>query len=153
MKLKIETKKRLHSLCMDYVEKRIANAKLAMQSVQDSANEESKSSVGDKYETGRAMMQLETEKYAVQLDESLKLKQVLSQIKPDLQHDFVALGSAVTTNHGNFFIAVSAGKIDLGENIYYAVSPVSPIGSKLLGAKTNDKITFNDKFYQIQEVV
>ena len=138
---------------MEYVDRRIANARMAMELVQESANEESKSSVGDKYETGRTMMQMETEKYAFQLDESLKLKQLLSQIRLEAPHDFVALGSAVRTNHGNFFIAISAGRIDLDDHIYYAVSPLSPIGSKLLGARINDKINFNDKFYQIKEVV
>ena len=51
-----------------------------MVNAQEAANEEGKSSVGDKYETGRAMMQIERDKAAQQLDEALKLKNIIDQI-------------------------------------------------------------------------
>jgi sortase (surface protein transpeptidase) len=55
-------KTRLHSLCVSYVGQRIETAQRAIAIAQASANEETKSSAGDKYETGRAMAQLEIEK-------------------------------------------------------------------------------------------
>ena len=45
-----------------------------MANAQESANAEEKSSAGDKYETGRAMMQIERDKAAQQLNESMKLE-------------------------------------------------------------------------------
>ena len=55
----------------------------AISGAQNSANEETKSSAGDKYETGRAMAQLEIEKNMTQLAEAKRLKQTLEQIAPD----------------------------------------------------------------------
>ena len=65
---------------MAYVHERIAATQEAIYTAQLSANEETKSSAGDKYETGRAMAQLEIEKNTAQLAEALKLKQMLKQI-------------------------------------------------------------------------
>jgi hypothetical protein len=55
-------KTKLLTLCIKYVDDRISATQQAIQSAQASANEETKSSSGDKYETGRAMAQLEIEK-------------------------------------------------------------------------------------------
>ena len=67
-------KEKLLTLCTQYVEEKINICTEAMRNAQDAANEEDKSSAGDKYETGRAMMQIERDNAAVQLDEALKLK-------------------------------------------------------------------------------
>ena len=56
--------------CHQYADSRIATARQAMSEAQTAANEESKSSIGDKYETGRSMMQIEGEKAAHQLAEA-----------------------------------------------------------------------------------
>ena len=68
-----------------------------MNDAQLSANEEGKSSAGDKYETGRAMMQIEREKAANQLEEALKLKRIIDQLQPDVHHEIATLGSVVIT--------------------------------------------------------
>ncbi|MDB5240215.1 MAG: hypothetical protein JWP57_840, partial [Spirosoma sp.] len=47
-------KQALHARCRHYVQQRIDTARQAMEAAQESANSESKSSAGDKYETGRA---------------------------------------------------------------------------------------------------
>jgi hypothetical protein len=54
------------------VHQRIASAEEAIRMAQESANQEGKSSAGDKYETGRAMAQLEIEKASGQLAEANK---------------------------------------------------------------------------------
>ena len=62
---------------IDYIknqlEERMQAAWGAMQAAQASANEESKSSAGDKHETSKAMMQLEIEKLGTQLKEAEEL--------------------------------------------------------------------------------
>jgi hypothetical protein len=70
----MDIKIKLYQYCVEFIDKRIAGAREAIQIAQDSANEETKSSAGDKYETGRAMAQLEIEKNTTQLEEALKQK-------------------------------------------------------------------------------
>ena len=72
-----EIKRKLYQHCINFVDKRIAAAKETIAMAQESANEDTKSSAGDKYETGRAMAQLEIEKTAGQLEEALKDKKLL----------------------------------------------------------------------------
>ena len=146
-------KDQLFIKCNELIAQKIIAIKDSLNEVQEAANNETKSSAGDKHETGRAMAQLETEKLTKQLSEALKLEQVLDQINPELEHLHIGLGSLVITNNGNFYISVSLGKTEIDDNIYFAISSVSPIGEKLLGLKINDELLFNDKKYSVNEII
>lgn len=145
-------KQELYKLCREYIDKRIQAARLAISEAQQSANQESKSSSGDKYETGRAMMQLEIEKNAVQLEESLKLKQTLDHINIENRAVSVQPGSLVVTDRETFFIAISLGKVTLHNQHFLVISANSPLGIKLIGLKPGDKITFKDNSYVVNEL-
>ncbi|MCB9211742.1 MAG: 3-oxoacyl-ACP synthase [Ignavibacteriales bacterium] len=152
MKTKLEIKRELFSLCKDYVDDKIQNAEEAIESAQSSANEETKSSSGDQYETSRSMIQLEIEKYSEQLNDGLKLKKALSQISIEKTYQTVLPGSLVSTNNGNFFIAISAGKLIIDKSEYIAISLSSPIGQSLYNKAVSDEITFRDKVYLIKSI-
>lgn len=145
-------KQQLHASCLAYVEQRIAAAGQAIQSAQASANEETKSSAGDKYETGRAMAQLEIEKNSTQLAEAQKLKQILTQINLEKKTESIQSGNLVLTSQGNYFIAIAAGQFTIDGRSYYAISPSSPIAQKLLGLKKDDEFIFNKKAFVVEKV-
>jgi transcription elongation GreA/GreB family factor len=142
----------LYDLCQDYLARRILSAKQAIAASQEAANNETKSSSGDKYETGRAMMQLEIEKDSTQLSEALKLKYALDQITLTTDAINVQAGSLVFTDHAAFFIAISVGKLIANGNTYLAISPASPMGRKLMGLKVGDSLTLNDRTQLILEI-
>jgi hypothetical protein len=148
----IAIKEQLFKLCVQYVDQRITTAKDAIRTAQTSANDETKSSAGDKYETGRAMMQLEIEKNTVQLNEALKLKQFLDKIDPLRKTEKIQNGSIVITNQESFYIAISAGQLKIDDLVYFAIAPTSPLGAKLIGLKAGSAFAFNNKNYQIKEV-
>ena len=145
-------KQQLYDLCRGYVDKRIQSSRDAIAEAQESANEETKSSSGDKYETGRAMMQLEIEKNAQQLSESLKLKNALDQIKVDTAASSVQPGSLVVTDREVFFIAISLGKITFEGKSYLVIAPASPLGAQLMGAKLGDRVKFRNESYVVQHI-
>lgn len=136
-------KHKLVEACREYIDLRIATATTAMNDAQRSANEEGKSSAGDKYETGRAMMQIERDKAANQLEEAMKLKRVVDQLNPDVQHKSVSLGSVVITTQFKVFIAIGAGKIKVDDHDFLVVGTQSPLGKELLGRKAEDQFIFN----------
>ncbi|RAK02075.1 hypothetical protein LX87_00189 [Larkinella arboricola] len=146
-------KQALFERCQQYVAQRIETAKTAMEAAQAAANEESKSSAGDKYETGRAMAQIERDRHAQQLAEARKLQQELARIDSGKIYTSGQPGSIVMTSQGNFFIAISAGKITLDQTDYFAVSAASPIGVRLNHVKANDEVVFNGKPIRILAVV
>ncbi|MBC8155408.1 MAG: 3-oxoacyl-ACP synthase [Bacteroidetes bacterium] len=147
-----DIKNALYIHCQTYVEMRITNARQAMEAAQDSANSESKSSAGDKYETGRAMAQLERDRHATLLADAVKQQQELGQIDVHKAYHTIQPGSIVTTSQGNYFISISAGKIVVDNVTYFAVSPVSPIAIALKNKTTGDRVIFNKTTYHITEV-
>lgn len=152
----LESKKiklKLFKICEGLVAQKITAIKNSLNEVQEAANNETKSSAGDKHETGRAMAQLETEKLTTQLSEALKIEQTLSQINPEQDHKIIGLGSLVSTNNGSFYVSVSLGKIEIDNEIYFAVSAASPIGKMLLTKKEQDSFSFNGKSYVIEDLI
>jgi hypothetical protein len=147
-----QLKLKLYARCLEYADERIRTAKRAMDAAQESANEESKSSAGDKYETGRSMMQLERDRCAAMLAEALKLKNDLDQIDAGRPYAVVVPGSLVITNQGNYFLSISAGKVTVDGVDYFAVSGASPVGQQLRNRRANDEIVFASRKIRIQEV-
>lgn len=143
----------LFAFCTDYVMERINRLKNEIKKTQASANEETKSSAGDKYETGRAMAQLEIGKNSVQLREAERLLGMLQAIHQELISEIVIPGSLVKTNKGDFYISISIGLIKLKQNQYFIIAPDSPIGLLFMGKKVRDVISWNKAQYQIHEII
>ena len=120
--------------------------------MRDAANNETKSSAGDKYETGRETMQQEIDLNITRLNELGKLKQVLDRIIPDRTGSTVMPGSVVRTNTANYYIAIGAGKLAVEGSMYYAISAESPIGEKLAGQRAGYTFELNGKQQVIESV-
>jgi transcription elongation GreA/GreB family factor len=131
---------------------RITRLKIEIKKTQSSANEETKSSAGDKYETGRAMAQLEIEKNTTQLREAERLQGMLQAIHKDLVSEIIIPGSLVTTSNGMFYISISIGLIEIDKTPYFIVAPDSPIGKLFMGKKVDDTVSWNSNVYAIQTI-
>lgn len=119
----------------------------------EAANNETKSSAGDKHETSRAMMQLEQEKLGKQLKELEEQRSELEKIdisKPSVQ---IAKGTFIQSDKGFLFISIGLGKISVDGKTVFAISPQSPLGLKLLGKKENDVVEMNAVNYTIQKLL
>ena len=142
-------KPQLHTACLTYVQQRIAAATLAMQAAQESANSDTKSSAGDKYETGRAMAQEERNRNAVQLREAQNLQAELARINSEQTCDTVRPGALVETTMGGFFISISAGKLSVEGKDYFAVSAAAPVAVALSGKRAGEEAVFNGKVVRV----
>ncbi|WP_242691466.1 3-oxoacyl-ACP synthase [Desertivirga arenae] len=147
-----EIKNQLYQKCIVFATERISSLEQAITSAQEAAANDTKSSAGDKYETTREMMQQEISRNQAQLFEAKKLKHALDSINPLSRSKEVKNGSLVITSNGNFYISISAGQLKVGSDLYFAVSPASPVGKILVGLKSGDKATFKGKEFVIQEV-
>ena len=147
------TKPSLHALCAAFIAERIAAAELAMHTAQESANSETKSSAGDKYETGRAMAQEERNRNAAQLRQARQLLAELTRISPNLPCDTVRPGALVETSLGWFYLSISAGRLALegGEEVF-AVSVAAPVAVALLGKRVGEEARFNGKELRVLAV-
>jgi transcription elongation GreA/GreB family factor len=138
--------------CLRAFDDKIASAKQNLITVRESVDSETKSTAGDKHETGRAMAQIELEKAQRQLNELLHMKNDLLRISPGRNPEKIAAGSVVVTDKLIFFISVPLGAIKISEAVFYAISPVSPIGSALLGKQAGDAIELNRTVFNIISV-
>lgn len=121
-------------------------------SAKESRDSDTKSSMGDKYETSRAMLHIEIGKNEAQLNSTLKLKNELSRINPDIKSCIVEFGSVVITNNGKYFISVAVGKLNINHELYYSISLASPIGKALQGKQTGDVVDFRNREIRIEDV-
>lgn len=147
------TRQSLINECAAILEDKISRLEKLASDVQDAANNETKSSMGDKFETGRAMMQAEKDKYMQQLTQAILLQGHLNQIKPERSSfDRIAFGAIVKTRLANYFIAISAGRVEVEGEKYYVISPQAPLAKILIGKKAGETFHFNNQEIKIEEV-
>lgn len=148
----MNVKQELLNQCKNFVDIRSQTIQKTMSSYQNDLQSESKSSAGDKHETGRAMLQLEMEKASQQLEGINQMSQILDKIDASKTSKVIRLGSIVFTENRNYFLSISAGKFSIENIDFFAVSAVSPIGKILLGKKESDEILFQGKVIKIKKI-
>lgn len=149
----MKLKEQLYNLCSEFIDNRLLTVNKTISDIQNSLQSETKSSAGDKHETGRAMLQLEREKAGHQLSEIEKQKQILQKINIAPKHQKVILGSVVKTSKSNYFIAISAGEIEGENSKFYAISAETPIAKLLWSKSVGDTIQFRDSAFNILEIL
>ena len=150
--LELKIKEALFSQCEAFVNKRLQTVEAVLSSNQKALQSETKSSAGDKHETGRAMLQLEMEKAGQQLAGIVQMKVVLAKVDVLKASKNACLGSVIVTSTACYFLSVSAGQLVVANKIYFAISVSSPIGKLLLGKQEKEVISFNGKVFEIKEL-
>lgn len=146
-------KEELYDHCERFVQDRMNRIQNRIANIQESLNSETKSTAGDKHETGRAMLQLEREKAGVQLAEVQKLQETLAKIDIHSPSKVIRLGNIVETSLGNYFLSISSGKLIVNNKTYFAIATNTPIGKLLLGKTIGDYFNFNGNEIQIKNLV
>ena len=122
-------------------------------SLTEDAQNDAKSSAGDKHETTLSKLHIEQEKIAQKLNEALTQKQVVTKIDLDQQTDRVVLGSLVKTNNLIVLIATALPKITIDNQSFFSISPQSPLGEQLLGQEIGHTFQMNQVHYEILEIL
>ena len=135
---------------MERLKEKIQSIKHALNELADGAANESKSSAGDKHETGRAMVQLEQEKLGNQVYELEGQKIVLEKLDASIIHVEITKGSLVKTDKGYFYLSIPLGKILVDEIAVMVLSPQSPLGLKLLGLGAKATLEMNGMRYLVE---
>ena len=118
----------------------------------ESRDSDTKSSAGDKFETGREMMQREMDKISASLD---MLKGQLAQMKRISLNEnktLIGVGSFITTDAENYYVSVGLGKLMCGETTFYAISADSPLGELLMGKQVNDTIELRGRKITLKSI-
>jgi hypothetical protein len=144
---------RVYEACLSLIKSKVAELRTGISSLQESMLSESKSTAGDKHETGRAMMQLEMEKLGTQLKELENQKLILEKTDVSMKYSAVNKGSLIKTDKGYLFLAIGLGKISIEDKTVFAISPESPLGAVLMGRGAGQDAQMNAVSYKIIEVI
>lgn len=131
------------------IEKRMDTSWQAMEAAKNSANEEGKSSAGDKYETARAMGQLDREMNGRMYEQAHQERLLLDKIDPQTIFSKVAFGALVETSMGIFFVTIGVGVVEFDDKKVMAISPQSPIGQAIAGKEVGETFDFRGKKQEI----
>ena len=133
----------VHRAILENLNERIESLNSILKETFEATAEDSKSSAGDKHETGVAMAQLEQEKLTKQINEFIQLKEALLKINPSKVHIKIEIGSLVETNNGWYYFSIGLGAVKIEETIIFAMNPLAPIGLLLNGKSKGESIIFN----------
>lgn len=115
------------------------------------ANNETKSSMGDKYETSREMVQQEINNLQRQLNETLNQQALIQKISTEASLK-VQNGALVKTDKGLFYVSVSVGEIVLENQKIMTVSTESPLVKAMFGKKMAEKFEINNMQQTIENI-
>jgi transcription elongation GreA/GreB family factor len=150
--MSVNLKLQLIEACENYVEDRMSMALAGIKDLDEALKAESKSSAGDKYETGRAMIHIEVDKLLLQLEQYKGLKKTLAIAGQNPNSGSISFGSLVKTSAANYFLSIPAGEILVENEKFYAIGINSPIAQALLGKKEKDNFSFNGNTNKILQV-
>ena len=148
----MQLKQAVYIACLQLVDTKLQALQKTLQELGEGAENDSKSSAGDKHETTRAMMQLEQEKISRQIDEVLAQKAVLQKLDSNTKPEQISRGSLVKTNKGYLYLSVALGKLSVDGVPIIVLSPQSPLGLKLMGLARDASIEINGVQYAIEEI-
>lgn len=145
-------KNKIINIISNELEDKILVLKSDIKSLIDSRNNDTKSSAGDKYETGREMAQIELNKLESLLTKTQILQQEITKIDPKSISKNIEFGTLVMSNQENYFISISMSKIEVDGILIYPITLASPIGMALKGKHIGDSISFRGREITIQNI-
>ena len=145
-------KLKVHQKCLHVALTKIDSLKSELVALQEASNQDTKSSAGDKYETGRSMIMLEKEKLGVQLMEAYKLKKALDLIDLGKPINKVSLGALVKESNNFYYFSANFGALNIADVKVFALSTLSPIGQAMLGKTVGDTYNFRGQKFLIEKI-
>ncbi len=147
-------KEKIYQTAIAQVKDKINLLKAERKAINDGILEDTKSSAGDKFETGRETMsqdimtvEKQLKQAVFEFDELCRL-QAIKEASSTVQE-----GSLVKLGSDTYLISISLGQITVDGQKLFMLSKNSPLGEILVGHKKNDQVEFRGKSIQITELL
>jgi transcription elongation GreA/GreB family factor len=134
-------KEKIIAYCTDIFEQKLLIINDELKHLSVAIAEDTKSSAGDKYETGREMANLEKGKLQAQVvgfNKSLVALRTLAKVASKK----VEAGSLIKTDKEWIFLAVSLGQVTVKDKNVLVISPMAPLAQEIMGKKEGESVTF-----------
>jgi transcription elongation GreA/GreB family factor len=143
------TKSQIQANLRSILENTLEEARREYLLAKESRDSDTKSSAGDKFETGREMMQREMDKLSALVDNTLNSIAKLDRIADLPASMVISEGSLVETDQETYFISIGYGKL----GSVYAISIESPLGVELKGKKVGDRVEMRGRNITIKSIL
>jgi transcription elongation GreA/GreB family factor len=147
------SKVEIHQTILHILSESIIQATRDYDLAKESRDSDTKSSAGDKFETGREMMQREMDKISASIDQSKNQLNFLSKINLNRPYSIVDLGCLIITDQDIYYISIGLGKVEINAELIYAISLDSPIGQIFKGKRVGDILEFRGKTLKINQLL
>lgn len=151
--MELEDKRKIVSLARETIKTKLLELKSLGENLKRSLAEETKSSAGDKHETGRAMVHLEQENLSKQSEAFQRMLIQLEALKLNAKHQKIQTGSLFLDSGIWYFVSVALGKIELASENVYCISEFSPLAKAVMNLQANDQFTFQGKSRQVEVLI
>ncbi|WP_144605480.1 hypothetical protein [Algoriphagus algorifonticola] len=148
-----ELKEKIFQAAIRQLKEKISLLQQERKAVSEGILEDTKSSAGDKFETGREMMtqDLKTiestiEKLQEDLEEIYRVQSIKSNSEAVREGSLIQLGTDF------FLISASIGQLEVEGKKYFLLSRNSPLGQLLIGKKKGENVLFRGKPQAILDV-
>lgn len=145
-------KQKIHFHYLQVADEKVKHLQQVLDELKESGSNETKSTAGDKHETTLAMLQIEQEQKRNQLKDAQLQKAEIEKINTGIVAVCIVKGSLIKTNKGYLFMSAALGKAVVDGVAVTALSPQSPLGSKLMGLRVGDTALFNSMHYMIEKI-
>ena len=153
MSLDISYKSLVFSKLTVELQHKLTVIKENIESISAYKSQETKSVMGDKHETSRAMMQREEEKLKQRYIDLKNQQNQLKLLKKKDVHKTVMIGTLITTQMRSFLISIPFGKLKVGQEIIYCMSSEAPLAKAMMGKVKGESFLFNNQRMEILDLI
>ena len=146
------SKKNIRDGFEDFLRKKVSAIEEELKAIRESAAAETKSSMGDKYETSREMMMQERNRLGSQINVLTDQLAALKMIDVEKNYSEVSYGCMVHTDNAFFFISAAIGQLKVEDQVFFAISGEAPLAKAMMGRKEGDSFSFNKKSFTIKRI-
>lgn len=147
---KLKLKKEIIKTCSDSLENSIKTVRNAIDEILETANE---------YEGDHDMFDPFKEEMMKKKDMQVDLLKkysdelaLLNKVDKTKITDQIGFGSVVITDKQKMFIAIALGKLQVKDDVYYAISTQVPVYQAMKDKKAGDSFVFNGNKFTIKDV-
>lgn len=144
------SKENMYGFVADFLAEKVRNLEKLISETRAS-NNDTKSSMGDKYETGREMLQQEINNLQLQLKVLKEQQQSFKNIRIVVS-ETAEKGALVETEKGLFYISVSLGEIRFEGNRIFCISPEAPLAKAMAGKRKSESLIVNNIPQKIKKI-
>lgn len=145
-------KQQLKNHLITQTEAHINTLLVSIERLNQDAQNDTKSSAGDKYETSMEMLKQEQNKLSERLKQARQRRHNLHQLTPH-PLSVVGPGALFLANSQWYYMSVALGKINFENVAVFCLSPQAPVSQSFKGKKLGETLVFQDKSYTIEALL